>query len=130
MRLEREAGPGHKTGGWWSSLVGARCADRYGHLLRRVCQRPGVGVPGNNRTFQSVSPIRNRGGSRFPVITIADMVWVEYQLMQFLGIESYALMLGPSLGGIGGSWNGWFGHPKSSSRRSCSWFDRGGGQCR
>jgi homoserine O-acetyltransferase len=39
-------------------------------------------------------------GSRFPVITVADMVEVELRVMRELGIPSWALMLGPSLGGM------------------------------
>ena len=93
-----EAGPGHKTGGWWNSLVGPGApidTDTYFVVCANVlggCQ----GTTGPS----SIAPDSKAWGSRFPVITIADMVWVEYQLMQFLGIESYALMLGPSLGGM------------------------------
>jgi homoserine O-acetyltransferase len=34
------------------------------------------------------------------VVTVADMVEVERRLMDLLGIDSWALMLGPSLGGM------------------------------
>jgi homoserine O-acetyltransferase len=92
------AGPGHSTGGWWNSLVGPGApidTDKYFVVCANVlggCQ----GTTGPS----SLAPDSQAWGSRFPVITIADMVQVEYQLMQYLGLESYALMLGPSLGGM------------------------------
>jgi len=92
------AGPGHSTSGWWNSLVGPGApidTDKYFVVCANVlggCQ----GTTGPS----SLAPDSKAWGSRFPVITIADMVRVEYQLMQHLGIESYALMLGPSLGGM------------------------------
>lgn len=39
-------------------------------------------------------------GSRFPVVTVADMVVIKGRLADALGINSWALMLGPSLGGM------------------------------
>jgi homoserine O-acetyltransferase len=92
------AGPGHSTGGWWDSLVGPGApidTDKYFVVCANVlggCQ----GTTGPSSLAGDSKP----WGSRFPVITIADMVRVEYQLMQHLGIDSYALMLGPSLGGM------------------------------
>ena len=45
-----EAGDGHPTPGWWSSMVGTGCADRHGPLVRRRAQRarrlPGLDGPG------------------------------------------------------------------------------------
>ncbi len=93
-----DAGPGHATSGWWNSLVGPGApvdTDKYFVVCANVlggCQ----GTTGPS----SAAPDSKPWGSRFPVITIADMVRVEYELMEFLGISSYALMLGPSLGGM------------------------------
>lgn len=93
-----EAGAGHATGGWWNSLVGPGApidTDKYFVVCANVlggCQ----GTTGPSSTAPDSRP----WGSRFPVITIADMVRVEYELMVFLGIPSYSLMLGPSLGGM------------------------------
>jgi homoserine O-acetyltransferase len=41
-----------------------------------------------------------RWGSRFPSITIRDMVAAELALTDLLGIKSYFLAVGPSLGGM------------------------------
>jgi len=93
-----DSGEGHATGGWWNSLVGPGApidTDKYFVVCANVlggCQ----GTTGPS----SVATDGRAWGSRFPVITIADMVRVEYALMVSLGIESYSLMLGPSLGGM------------------------------
>lgn len=93
-----DAGTGHATGGWWNSLVGPGSpidTDKYFVVCANVlggCQ----GTTGPS----SEAPDGKAWGSRFPVITIADMVRAEYALMGFLGVTSYALMLGPSLGGM------------------------------
>jgi len=92
------AGPGHATGGWWDSLVGPG-APIDTDTLFVVCANVLGGCQGTTGP-SSLAPDAKEWGSRFPVITIADMVRVEYALMQYLGIDSYALMLGPSLGGM------------------------------
>ena len=48
----------------------------------------------------SPAPDGQPWGSRFPVITVADMVEVERRLSDALGIERWAQMVGPSLGGM------------------------------
>ena len=93
-----EAGSGHATAGWWNSLVGPGApidTDKY----FVVCANVLGGCQGTTGPA-SAAPDSKPWGSRFPVITIADMVRVEYELMGFLGISSYALILGPSLGGM------------------------------
>ena len=93
-----EAGSGHATGGWWNSLVGPGApinTDKY----FVVCANVLGGCQGTTGPA-SAAPDGKPWGSRFPVITIADMVRVEHALTTFLGIGSYSLMLGPSLGGM------------------------------
>jgi homoserine O-acetyltransferase len=92
------AGPGHATGGWWNSLVGPGAPiDTNKYFV--VCANVLGGCQGTTGP-SSLAPDSQAWGSRFPVITIADMVRLEFELTGFLGIESYALMLGPSLGGM------------------------------
>lgn len=92
------AGPGHKTGGWWDGLVGPGAAvdtDEWFVVCANVlggCQ----GTTGPSSTAGDGRP----WGSRFPVVTVGDMVEVERRLSDHLGIESWALLLGPSLGGM------------------------------
>jgi len=93
-----EPGPGHPTGGWWEGLVGPGApvdTDRW----FVVCANVLGGCMGTTGPA-SIAPDGAPWGSRFPVITVADMVEVERRLADHLGIESWALMLGPSLGGM------------------------------
>ena len=92
------AGPGHRTGGWWDGLVGAgRAIDTDEWFV--VCANVLGGCQGTTGPA-SASPDGRPWGSRFPVVTVADMVEVERRLADALGIEAWALMLGPSLGGM------------------------------
>jgi homoserine O-acetyltransferase len=92
------AGPGHRTDGWWHGLVGPGCAvDTDDWFV--VCANVLGGCQGTTGP-SSVAPDGEPWGSRFPVVTVPDMVEVEYRLTDLLGIPSWALMLGPSLGGM------------------------------
>uniref|UniRef100_UPI00404979E6 homoserine O-acetyltransferase MetX n=1 Tax=Candidatus Planktophila sp. TaxID=2175601 RepID=UPI00404979E6 len=48
----------------------------------------------------TISPDGKRYGSRFPSLTIRDMVNAEIQFSDVLGIDKYRLAVGPSLGGM------------------------------
>jgi homoserine O-acetyltransferase len=92
------AGPGHRTGGWWHGLVGPGCAVDTDEWFV-VCANVLGGCQGTTGP-SSLAPDGQPWGSRFPVITVPDMVEVELRLTDVLGIPSWALMLGPSLGGM------------------------------
>ena len=92
------AGPGHVTAGWWHQLVGSGHPVDTDHWFV-VCANILGGCQGTTGPA-SLAPDGLPWGSRFPVITVADMVEVERRLSDALGIESWALMLGPSLGGM------------------------------
>jgi len=92
------AGSGHVTGGWWDGLVGPGAAidtDRW----FVVCANVLGGCQGTTGPA-SLAPDGRPWGSRFPVITVGDMVEVERLLSDRLGIDRWALLLGPSLGGM------------------------------
>ena len=93
------AGPGHLTAGWWDGLVGPGApVDTDTWFV--VCANVLGGCQGTTGPA-SVAAVDGRPwGSRFPVVTVADMVEVERRVMDALGIPSWALMLGPSLGGM------------------------------
>jgi homoserine O-acetyltransferase len=92
------AGPGQVTGGWWDGLVGpGRAIDTDEWFV--VCANVLGGCQGTTGPA-STSPDGEPWGSRFPVVTVGDMVEVEHRLTDALGITSWALMLGPSLGGM------------------------------
>jgi homoserine O-acetyltransferase/O-succinyltransferase len=92
------AGPGHLTAGWWDGLVGPGAPVDTDEWFV-VCANVLGGCQGTTGPA-SRAPDGQPWGSRFPVVTVADMVEVERRLMDALAIPSWALMLGPSLGGM------------------------------
>ncbi len=92
------AGAGHLTGGWWDGLVGpGRPIDTDRWFV--VCANVLGGCQGTTGP-SSLAADGRPWGSRFPTVTVADMVEVERRLTDHLGIERWSLMLGPSLGGM------------------------------
>ena len=89
--------------GWWPQMVGPGLpfdTDKY----FIVCPNVIGGCQGSTGPA-SIAPDGKRYGSRFPIITIRDMVNAEVAFSDALGIEKYALAVGPSLGGCA-RWNG------------------------
>lgn len=92
------AGDGHVTAGWWDGLVGpGRPIDTDRWFV--VCANVLGGCQGTTGP-SSLAPDSRPWGSRFPVVTVADMVEVERRLTDHLGVDQWSLMLGPSLGGM------------------------------
>jgi len=93
-----DAGPGHRHPGWWNDLVGPGCAiDTRDWFV--VCANVLGGCQGTTGPA-TPAPDGRPWGSRFPVITVSDMVEVERRVSDALGIRRWACMLGPSLGGM------------------------------
>jgi homoserine O-acetyltransferase/O-succinyltransferase len=92
------AGPGHGLAGWWDGLIGPGApidSNRYFVVCPNVlgsCQ--GTTGPA------SEAPDGEFYGSRFPVITIRDQVAVEIALADSLGIQTWAAVVGGSMGGM------------------------------
>jgi homoserine O-acetyltransferase/O-succinyltransferase len=92
------AGPGHGLAGWWDGLIGPGApidTDRYFVVCPNVlgsCQ--GTTGPA------SEAPDGEFYGSRFPVITIRDQVAVEVALADSLGVQTWAAVVGGSMGGM------------------------------
>jgi len=92
-------GHGHPTPGWWDDLIGPGKpldTDRYFVVCTNVlggCQGttgpssidPAAGVP---------------WGSRFPVVTVRDMVRVQARVADHLGVRSWLTVIGGSMGGM------------------------------
>jgi homoserine O-acetyltransferase/O-succinyltransferase len=92
------AEPGHPTPGWWDGLIGPGRAvdtDRYFVVAPNVlggCQgSTGPASPG---------PGGRALGSRFPALTVRDQVAAEIALADELGIDTWAAVLGGSMGGM------------------------------
>ncbi len=88
-----------KSEGWWENLIGpGRPLDTHKFFIIGVnnlggCHGstgPGTNNPATNRPF----------GSEFPIVTVPDWVRTQVQLADHFGIESFAAILGGSLGGM------------------------------
>jgi len=93
------SGHGHPESGWWEGVVGPGCAvdtERYFVVCANVlggCQGstgPASPAPGTGKPY----------GSRFPVVTVRDMVRVQAALADHLGVEQWFSVIGGSMGGM------------------------------
>ena len=93
------AEPGHHTGGWWNAMVGpGKPIDPARHF---VVSANVVGGCQGTTGPASAHPVDGKPwGSRFPYVTMRDMVTAEIALADFLGIDTWRLMTGPSMGGM------------------------------
>lgn len=83
---------------WWPSLVGPGLpfdTDKY----FIVCPNVIGGCQGSTGP-SSIAPDGKRWGSRFPSLTIRDMVAAERAFTEKLAINKYLIAVGPSLGGM------------------------------
>ncbi len=91
--------PGATKPGWWDVFIGpgkALDTDRY-HVICSNVLGSCYGTTGPSST----DPTTGRPyGPRFPVVTVADMVQVQAQLLQTLGIDSVLATIGGSMGGM------------------------------
>lgn len=93
------AGDGHHTGGWWNSMVGpGRPIDTDRFFV--VCANVIGGCQGSTGPSSAHPSDGKPWGSRFPYLTLRDMVSAEIALTEHLGISSWRLVTGPSLGGM------------------------------
>lgn len=84
--------------GWWPSIVGPGLSldtDKYFVICPNV-----IGGCQGSTGPSSLAADGKRWGSRFPAITIRDMVLAEVKLSDLLEIKKYRLAVGPSLGGM------------------------------
>ncbi|CAB5240176.1 unannotated protein [freshwater metagenome] len=84
--------------GWWPSMVGPGLpfdSDKYFIICPNV-----IGGCQGSTGPSSVAPDGTRYGSRFPSLTIRDMVEAEIAFSDAMGIKKYLLAVGPSLGGM------------------------------
>ena len=83
---------------WWPNQVGpGKPLDTDKYFV--VCPNVIGGCQGSTGPA-SKHPDGNFYGSRFPSLTIRDMVTAELAFTDALGIQKYVLSCGPSLGGM------------------------------
>ena len=93
------AGKGHPTPGWWEGIVGPGApidTDRFFVVCANVlggCQGstgPASVDPGTARPY----------GSRFPQVSVRDMVRTQAALADHLGVPAWLSVVGGSMGGM------------------------------
>lgn len=84
---------------WWGGLFGAgKALDPARDFI--VCSNVLAGCYGTSGPIQAHPEDGEPWGSRFPEVTIRDMVRLQALLLDHLGVERLKLVLGPSLGGM------------------------------
>jgi homoserine O-acetyltransferase/O-succinyltransferase len=93
------SGPGQRSEGWWDEVIGPGLAidtSRYFVVCANVlggCQGttgPASAHPDDGRPY----------GSRFPVVSIRDMVRTQALLADYLGVKRWLSVVGGSMGGM------------------------------
>ncbi|MCU1500858.1 MAG: metX [Ilumatobacteraceae bacterium] len=93
------AGRGHEAPGWWSGLIGPGLAidtDRW----FVVCANVLGGCQGSTGPASADPATGSPYGSRFPVVTVRDMVRAQARLADHLGVDAWHCVVGGSLGGM------------------------------
>ena len=107
--LSGDVGPGHPTSGWWTDLIGSGApidTDRYFVVAPNIlggCQGstgPASLRPGASSSSSDSSSTKARWGGDFPFVTIRDTVAAEAHLADALGIGTWQMVIGGSLGGM------------------------------
>ncbi len=90
---------GDRKPGWWDAMVGpGRPFDTDRYYL--ICSNIIGGCMGSTGP-SSINPVDGRPyGTRFPVITIDDMVSAQARLLEYLGIGQLLAVAGGSMGGF------------------------------
>jgi homoserine O-acetyltransferase/O-succinyltransferase len=112
--------PGHVTAGWWNGLIGPGKpldTDRLFVVCANVlggCQGttgPASDHPGDGRPY----------GSRFPVVSIRDVVRTQAGLADHLGVAAWRSVVGGSMGGMQAlEWGVMFPHRVRSLAAICT----------
>jgi len=91
--------PGQPTPGWWNSLIGPGLPlDPARHFI--VCANVLGGCQGSTGPASAHPEDGRPWGSRFPWLSVRDMVQAELQLMDALRIDRWRVVIGPSMGGM------------------------------
>lgn len=93
------AGPGHPTPGWWDDLIGpGRTIDTDRWFV--VCSNVLGGCQGSTGPASAHPYDGAPYASRFPVVTVRDMVRMQARLADRLGIRRWCAVIGGSMGGM------------------------------
>jgi len=90
---------GHPVAGWWQALIGPGLAVNTDQLFV-VCANVLGGCQGSTGPASIDPDTKAPYGSKFPVVTIRDMVRTQASLADVLGISKWRCILGGSMGGM------------------------------
>jgi homoserine O-acetyltransferase len=91
--------PGHAETGWWDELIGpGRALDTDRYFV--VCANVLGGCQGTTGPASMEGATGRPYGSRFPVVSIRDMVRSQAVLADHLGIGRWLSVVGGSMGGM------------------------------
>jgi homoserine O-acetyltransferase len=92
-------GRGHPSEGWWDDVVGpGKAIDTDRWFV--VCANVLGGCQGSTGPASLHPDDGKPYGSRFPVVTVRDMVRAQARLANHLGIEVWHSVIGGSMGGM------------------------------
>jgi homoserine O-acetyltransferase/O-succinyltransferase len=92
------AGPGHPTAGWWEGIVGPGAPIDTSRWFVVAPNMLG-GCQGSTGPA-SIASDGYEWASRFPYLTIRDQVAAQTRLADALGVETWAAVVGGSMGGM------------------------------
>jgi homoserine O-acetyltransferase/O-succinyltransferase len=93
------SGNGHATPGWWEGVIGPGCTIDTDQFFV-VCVNVLGGCQGSTGPASLHPDDAKPYGSRFPVVTVRDMVRAQAKLADHLGVERWASVIGGSMGGM------------------------------
>lgn len=91
-------GPDHPTPGWWNGLIGPGATLDQDNLF--VIATNVLGGCRGTTGPSSEAPDGKPFGSRFPRLTVRDQVNAEAALATVLGVRSFRIVVGGSMGGM------------------------------
>jgi len=90
---------GAEREGWWHGMVGpGQPIDTERHFV--ICSNVLGGCSGTTGPASIDPATGRRYGMRFPLVTIEDMVDVQARLLDALGVDRLAAVVGGSMGGM------------------------------
>lgn len=87
----------HLSPGWWNGLIGPGQALDTDEWC--VISTNAIGGCGGSTGPSSIAPDGKPWGSRFPYVSIRDQVRIEAQVLDLLGVQTVASVMGGSMGG-------------------------------
>ncbi len=89
----------HRDPGWWDDLIGpGRAIDTDRYFV--VCVNVLGGCQGSTGPASIDPATGRRYGSRFPAVTIRDMVRAQARVADHLGVGTWEAVIGGSMGGM------------------------------